>query len=772
MIDQKLQKQLRKAMILVFLIIAIVFVIGGLFSTYLYNSRQDSIHAQVIAEVEEYKNRIMKQLEADFQTLSTLSAFLDSDNTADKERLSQRLDASNQSNSFLTLIYFDLDGTGVISTLGQDPIKDASLSDLSEEGRRVVELALKGENAVSKMFQSAVSGNQVFVYSVPVYDGDTIIGALAASDHMEIFADILSGNTVFGGGGYIHLLSSSGTFLVRSSKTVVKADIPSLFDGPYLSGESRETVRKALENGERVFSSFNYEGKSYPFLLEPVGLNDWYLFCVNTGEGLTANFNTSALVTEIVFALILILLLFFMLYGYRLLRNYNKSLTRLAYCDPITGAENISRFRQRLLEILPESGGAVVKFSIRQFSFLNEIFGNEKTTRLLCQITETAGHHFHSGEFFCHHTEDIFYFFLAETDEQTIRSRLDTFLQELGHKTDISQTNYQLAFYCGVALSQGGGDPEQTADILMTHVQFALNKAEGSHSNFIWFFDSELHKQEELENYIESHMHQALAKEEFKLFLQPKKNLKTGELESAEALVRWKPDDGRLLFPNQFIPLFEQNGFCVELDLYMVEQACRLIRSWIDCEIVPIPISVNQSKLLFFEPDYVQTLEGILERYQVSPKFIILEILEGLALENVEELNEKISQLQEAGFRISLDDFGSGYSSMNTLSRLKINELKLDRGFLLSAAGPEHEKSRLIMGQIIQLSHQLDISTVSEGVETAEDEEFIRSIGCDVGQGYFYHRPISAKEFHEIYMAEPGKRSMNVSADSANPKSD
>ena len=132
-------------------------------------------------------------------------------------------------------------------------------------------------------------------------------------------------------------------------------------------------------------------------------------------------------------------------------------------------------------------------------------------------------------------------------------------------------------------------------------------------------------------------------------------------------------------------------------------------------------------------------------------------------------MNEKISQLQEAGFRISLDDFGSGYSSMNTLSRLKINELKLDRGFLLSAAGPEHEKSRLIMGQIIQLSHQLDISTVSEGVETAEDEEFIRSIGCDVGQGYFYHRPISAKEFHEIYMAEPGKRSMNVSAASANP---
>ena len=142
-------------------------------------------------------------------------------------------------------------------------------------------------------------------------------------------------------------------------------------------------------------------------------------------------------------------------------------------------------------------------------------------------------------------------------------------------------------------------------EILMTHVQFALERAKGAHTNFIWFFDSELHKKEELENYIESHMHQALQDGEFKMYLQPKKNLHTGKLEGAEALVRWKPDDGRVLFPDQFIPLFERNGFCVELDLYMVEQACRLLRSWMEHGMAPVSISVNQSKLLFFEPDYV-----------------------------------------------------------------------------------------------------------------------------------------------------------------------
>ena len=324
----------------------------------------------------------------------------------------------------------------------------------------------------------------------------------------------------------------------------------------------------------------------------------------------------------------------------------------------------------------------------------------------------------------------------------------------LNENIDIGNIYYQLAFYCGVSIYDGEGDPEKNAELLMTHVQFALEKAKGAHSNFIWFFDSELHITEELENYIESHMHQALENKEFKLFLQPKKNLHTGKLEGAEALVRWKPSNGRILSPNQFIPLFEKNGFCVELDFYMIRQACCQINSWINQGIEPVPISVNQSKLVFFERDYVETLQQILDEHQIPAELIVLEILEGLAMDSTDLLNERIGALQKAGFRISLDDFGSGYSSMNTLSRLKINELKLDRGFLFSNSSLDRERNSLILEQIIQLSHKLGISTVAEGVETVEDEELVRSIGCDVGQGYLYHAPISAAEFTEIYMVD------------------
>ena len=184
----------------------------------------------------------------------------------------------------------------------------------------------------------------------------------------------------------------------------------------------------------------------------------------------------------------------------------------------------------------------------------------------------------------------------------------------------------------------------------------------------------------------------------------------------------------------------------------MVEQACRQIRSWMERGITPVPISVNQSKLLFYEPEYVQKLVDLTDRYQVSPKMIILEILEGMALENVEELNKKVALLQAKGFRVSLDDFGSGYSSLNTLARLHINELKLDRGFLMNMSLEDQERGTLIIKKVIQMAKDLDISVVAEGVETPEDQELLRALQCDIGQGYLYSKPVEAEEFDEKFM--------------------
>ena len=181
-------------------------------------------------------------------------------------------------------------------------------------------------------------------------------------------------------------------------------------------------------------------------------------------------------------------------------------------------------------------------------------------------------------------------------------------------------------------------------------------------------------------------------------------NLRTGQIDSAEALVRWKTKERGLLFPDQFIPLFEHNGFCKQLDLYMLEKSCQLLRSWMDAGIPPITISINQTKALFVSDDYVDALLEITSRYQVSPQYIVLEILEGLAFENSEQLNDTIARLNHAGFRVSMDDFGSGYSSLNTLGKLHIDQIKLDRMFLMDLRQEQRSSQYEVMRSIFSLA--------------------------------------------------------------------
>lgn len=168
--------------------------------------------------------------------------------------------------------------------------------------------------------------------------------------------------------------------------------------------------------------------------------------------------------------------------------------------------------------------------------------------------------------------------------------------------------------------------------------------------------------------------------------------------------------------------------------------------------IPPIVISINQTKALFVSDDYVEKLQEITAKYQVSPQYIMLEILEGLAFENSAELNDTIAQLNQAGFRVSMDDFGSGYSSLNTLGKLCIDQIKLDRMFLMDLRKEQRKAQYEVMSSIFAMAKRLGIEIVTEGVETKDEEAMILSTGCDYAQGYYYSKPIPAQEFCNIFL--------------------
>lgn len=748
---KKIDFQTKKMIQLVAVVSLVLIVAAGVLLYFLLQAMNASARQQMTFETEEYKNRLFKQIEADFQNLETLSGFISEEMLEDEDEFAKRLEYSNEQNNFLTMAFFYPDGKGTISTRGLGTRMDVSYKNLNEAAHPVVEKAYEGEKSVSRLFYSESVNRRVFVYGVPVYTGEELAGVLTASDQIDIFTDILDGNTVLGGNGYLHLIGTEGDFLVKSKNAVVKEDLGNIFEGPYFDDDEKDMLKKEMQNNQRIFSSFRYHGERYQILLDPVGMHGWYLMCVSTLQESNQYSYPMLAVMVAAVACVLLVVVFLLFYGFRLARRSSRRFRYQAYHDSLTGAKNLTYFNRRLSRCL-ESGSAVsvVALNVHQFKFINEIFGREYADRLLIEIKEVLDKNMETGEFFARDRADLYYLCLMEQDREKILGRLQQIMDEIVDISSHHHNNYRILLYCGVVIQE----EEKDVTPLMTHVMFALTTARGSYENNVWFYDSQLHEKEKIENYVETHMHQALRDGEFKMFLQPKTDLKTGRLKSAEALVRWIREDGSMIYPDQFIPLFENNGFCAKLDLYMVECACLQIREWMDSGMEPIGISVNQSKLLFYEKDYIEVMTELKERYGIPDQLITLEILEGLATENVEELNRKIGILRGQGFRISLDDFGSGYSSLNVLGNLRIDELKLDRGFLLEASDKKNTRFRAVMEEIVQLTKRLRISTVVEGIETASNEQFCCEIGCDQGQGYYYSRPLAQEDFNQQYMKQ------------------
>ena len=752
MSEREINKRLQKSIAVIVCCGILLLAGGGIFVYFLSNTLQEAIGVNMQEETDEYKKRIHKQFASDVQLLESLAELIGSAGLTEREEFPELLEQVNWKNDFLTMSYVGADGMGIVVMSADGVQEDVPLETMQEETRAVAEKAFKGEIGVSRLFLSDFSSERVLAYGVPVYQGQRIIGVLMASSHVGIFSDILSGNRVMGGTGRIHMVSSTGQFLIFT-RTVVADPPESLFGEPYLEGEELSRVQELLKQDQQAAFSFQHEGTRYRALLEPVGINGWYLLCVNSIEE-SSHFVLMVVEGAAVLLLAVMLLFSFLLiYGYRLTRNGNRALFRLAFYDPLTGALNFAGFRREAKEALeadPEA--SMVSLNIHQFKFINEILGKERSDQLLKQVKEQADKELTDGELFCRTSADHFYLLLKDTDRRRIWERMTRIMDGIQPAAAGEHDDYRVLFYCGVVVSSRK-ETLYSMDQMQTHVMFALAKARERHQNTIWFFDTKLHEKEVMDNYVEGHMNQALEAREFRLYLQPKISLGSGQIGGAEALVRWVRQDGKTIFPDQFIPLFEENGFCARLDLYMLEQACRRLREWTDAGLEPVPISVNQSKLTFFMPDYVNRIMAIVDRYQVPPRLLTLEILEGTALENVEVMNKRLESLHKKGFRISMDDFGSGYSSLNILGKLKIDELKLDRGFLMEAAAGENPNAGLIMEQVVQLSKKLAISTVVEGVETEANEQLIKGLGCDYGQGYLYSRPIPEEEFTERWVS-------------------
>ena len=278
------------------------------------------------------------------------------------------------------------------------------------------------------------------------------------------------------------------------------------------------------------------------------------------------------------------------------------------------------------------------------------------------------------------------------------------------------------------------------------YAHVSLNSIKHRYASTFATYDEKLSRDLDTQRRIEKSMHEALAEGQFKVYYQPKHEAATGKIIGAEALIRWIHPEYGFMSPGDFIPLFEQNGFITETDKYVWRRTCQNLKKWRDKGLHVVPVSVNASKLDFVQTDIIQTLNEYVAESQLSPEYIHVEVTESLMEEDINKLTTTLSDIKHGGYKIELDDFGTGYSSINILSTIPIDVVKLDMSFAQQINDTKRAK---VLSACINLAKNLGYKTVSEGVETEEQNEILKVFGVDTIQGYYYSKPLPEDEFEE-----------------------
>ncbi len=419
----------------------------------------------------------------------------------------------------------------------------------------------------------------------------------------------------------------------------------------------------------------------------------------------------------------------------------------LATHDSLTGAYNKEYFcetAKRYLERYPQMEFLVICMDIKEFKFINDSFGTKAGDTVLKNMARILREEL-TGAVACGRiSSDVFGILMPKKnfkEEFFNERRNEAFLRGLD-----SAISFQVVCHVGIYEVV---ERELPISVMCDRARMALGTVKDDYHNRIAYYNDELRAEILKEQELVRDFEKALRSGQIKMYLQPQVSV-DGVLLGTEALVRWEHPEKGPIPPGEFLPVFEKNGLISDIDCYVWEQACKVLKSWKERGRDDIYISVNISPRDFLFLNVFQTFTDLVERHGISPKNLKLEITETAIVMDFDRQMELISRLRRTGFVVEMDDFGSGYSSLNMLKDLHVDILKIDMAFLEKAK--DEERSRMILQMIISLSKQLGMPVITEGVETEEQVAFLKEVGCDMFQGYYFAKPMTVEEFERIYL--------------------
>lgn len=457
----------------------------------------------------------------------------------------------------------------------------------------------------------------------------------------------------------------------------------------------------------------------------------------------------------------------FMVYLRKLysLESSNKTLYDITTKDPLTGAYNFETFKKKAQKLLTQT---TKKYSLSyvdfaDFKYINDVFGYKYGDEILINYAATISNELRTGEVLGRVSADNFVilrYYNEKNDIMVRQQQVDIKITEFMHDMYGGQA---VSVQCGICYLEDLAEDLQIEGIL-DRANYARKTVKTGLNRKYAVYDESIRKQLRYEKSIENRMLKSLENEEFLVYFQPKVDLQTGLATQAEALVRWQTDEGLIIPPDKFIPIFEKKYLISSLDQYVFKKVCAFIRRCLDAGLPVNTISVNVSRLQFYNSDCVKTYEDIKNKFRIPDHLLEIEITESIAFDNVTFLEKTVSELKSKGFLISIDDFGTGFSSLSLLKNIPIDVLKIDQSFFRESI--HKEKDNIVIKGIIDLVNKLSIRTVAEGIETAEQVAFLKSVNCNMIQGYFFYKPLPEDKFEAILNKEYAVKKTAPAADS------
>ena len=594
---------------------------------------------------------------------------------------------------------------------------------------------------------STVSDNQVNIYS-KTFTLNRKDLVLFATVNTEDYKEILL-RRLFHGKGGTYLINNNGSILIDSFNDIKENNI-NLYDyiktSYNLNKEDSKKINLMAENIKaKQVGTFDIKlQKNTHFIhYEKLSVNDWYVVTLAPDDTIAKELIAFL---EIFLGVCLIVnLVIISICIYIDLSNQKKShnLYKVAYIDPVTLLGNEAYFKTNGYKFLQNStkNKYIIVLDINKFKALNNIYGYEFCNNILKELGRKLVNILPSNNITCRISNDVFATIFSY--DNNIKKLLDTIFNNASH-LEIDGTSIHVNLSIGVYKVK----PEDN-DInkVLDKAYMARSKIKGLYNDNYYIFDNILENKLVEEQKIESSMEDALKNKEFTVVYQPKTLTSNEKLIGAEALIRWYKD-GDIISPGKFIPLFEKNKFIIKLDLYVFEQVCKDMAIWKEKYGYIPTVSINVSKEHFVDENFINEYVKIADNYNLDRSHIDLEITESATINEKIDILKILNTIKEKGFTISIDDFGTGYSSLSMLQNMPIDIIKIDKVFVDKA---DLTSNKNIINYIMILANRLGVKTIAEGVETKEQVDFIKSIKCDMIQGYYYSKPLSKEDFEDYF---------------------